>query len=86
MTVASAWQAIYLHHDAFDSSGYSSLVFWIHGGGWHRGDKSNVDQKPQAFVDQGFVFISGFVVALAGDVPVIAAGGWRMDASSSSAA
>ncbi|PYI79911.1 MAG: alpha-L-arabinofuranosidase, partial [Verrucomicrobia bacterium] len=29
---ADAWEAIYLHHDAFDSSGYSDLVFWIHGG------------------------------------------------------
>ena len=34
------------------------VVVWIHGGGWHRGDKSDFDQKPQAFVDQGFVFIS----------------------------
>jgi len=34
------------------------VVLWIHGGGWHRGDKADVDQKPQAFVDQGFVFIS----------------------------
>src|SRR5258706_7709668 len=29
---ADAWEAIYLHHDAFDSSGYTDLVFWIHGG------------------------------------------------------
>lgn len=29
---ASAWQAIYLHHDAFDSSSYQSVRFWIHGG------------------------------------------------------
>ncbi|HEV8713427.1 MAG TPA: alpha-L-arabinofuranosidase [Candidatus Binatia bacterium] len=29
---ADAWEAIYLHHDAFDTSGYSALVFWIHGG------------------------------------------------------
>ena len=25
-------QAIYLHHGAFDTSGYANLVFWIHGG------------------------------------------------------
>src|SRR5712691_8044140 len=25
-------QGIYLHHDAFDSSGYTNLTFWIHGG------------------------------------------------------
>ena len=29
---ADAWEAIYLHHDAFDTSGYTDLVFWIHGG------------------------------------------------------
>lgn len=29
---AGAWEAIYLHHDAFDSSGFSSVTFWIHGG------------------------------------------------------
>ncbi len=34
------------------------VVVWIHGGGWHRGDKSDIDKKPQAFVDRGFVFIS----------------------------
>lgn len=27
-----AWQALYLHHTAFDSSGYTHLAFWIHGG------------------------------------------------------
>ncbi|MBI1903740.1 MAG: alpha/beta hydrolase [Planctomycetia bacterium] len=34
------------------------VVVWIHGGGWQRGDKSEVQKKPQAFVDKGFVFIS----------------------------
>jgi alpha-L-arabinofuranosidase len=29
---AGAYQALYLHHDAFDSSLYTSLVFWINGG------------------------------------------------------
>ncbi len=29
---AGPWQALYLHHDAFDSSLYGSLVFWINGG------------------------------------------------------
>jgi alpha-L-arabinofuranosidase len=27
-----AWQALYLHHAAFDSSSYTHLTFWIHGG------------------------------------------------------
>jgi acetyl esterase/lipase len=34
------------------------VVFWIHGGGWQAGDKSSVQEKPQAFVDKGFVFVS----------------------------
>jgi acetyl esterase/lipase len=34
------------------------VVFWIHGGGWQAGDKTSVQQKPQAFVDKGFVFVS----------------------------
>jgi hypothetical protein len=29
---ADAWEAIYLHHDVMDTSAYSDLVFWIHGG------------------------------------------------------
>jgi acetyl esterase/lipase len=32
------------------------VVFWIHGGGWQRGDKGEMHAKPQAFVDKGFVF------------------------------
>lgn len=34
------------------------VVFWIHGGGWQTGDKSDVHSKPQAFADKGFVFVS----------------------------
>jgi arylformamidase len=34
------------------------VVFWIHGGGWETGDKSEVKAKPQAFMDKGFVFVS----------------------------
>ena len=34
------------------------VVFWIHGGGWEAGDKSDVKLKPQWFMDQGFVFVS----------------------------
>jgi acetyl esterase/lipase len=34
------------------------VVFWIHGGGWQTGDKSDVQKKPQAFLDKGFVFVS----------------------------
>jgi len=34
------------------------VVVWIHGGGWQAGDKKEVHQKPQAFADKGFVFVS----------------------------
>lgn len=34
------------------------IVFWIHGGGWQAGSKADVQKKPQAFVDKGFVFVS----------------------------
>jgi acetyl esterase/lipase len=33
------------------------VVLWVHGGGWARGSKSEVDQKPKAFVERGFVFV-----------------------------
>jgi acetyl esterase/lipase len=34
------------------------VVFWIHGGGWQAGDKTDVQVKPQVFADKGFVFVS----------------------------
>jgi arylformamidase len=34
------------------------VVVWIHGGGWRRGDKADVHNKPQAFMGKGFVFVS----------------------------
>jgi arylformamidase len=34
------------------------VVFWIHGGGWQGGDKSDVAEKPRFFVEKGFVFVS----------------------------
>ena len=34
------------------------IVFWIHGGGWQAGDKTDVQVKPQAFAGRGFVFVS----------------------------
>jgi arylformamidase len=34
------------------------VVFWIHGGGWQAGDKSEVYSKPQVFNGKGFVFVS----------------------------
>jgi len=34
------------------------VVVWIHGGGWQQGNKTDVQKKPLAFVDKGFVFVS----------------------------
>src|ERR1044072_1040430 len=34
------------------------VVFWIHGGGWQTGDKTDVQVKPRAFMAKGFVFVS----------------------------
>lgn len=34
------------------------VVFWIHGGGWQAGDRTSVQEKPRAFVEKGFVFVS----------------------------
>jgi acetyl esterase/lipase len=33
------------------------VVVWVHGGGWMRGSKNEVDHKPAAFVEKGFVFV-----------------------------
>lgn len=34
------------------------VMFWIHGGGWQQGDKSQVQLKPKIFNERGFVFVS----------------------------
>ncbi|MBL9201580.1 MAG: alpha/beta hydrolase [Opitutaceae bacterium] len=34
------------------------VVFWIHGGGWQAGDKTDVKLKPAMFAGRGFVFVS----------------------------
>jgi len=46
--------------DIYTSEGARNrpVIFWIHGGGWQTGDRTNIQVKPQAFVDKGFVFVS----------------------------
>jgi acetyl esterase/lipase len=34
------------------------VMFWIHGGGWRAGDKSDVALKPKVLTERGFVFVS----------------------------
>jgi carboxylesterase type B len=42
-----------------DATGKSlPVMFWIHGGGWQAGDKSDVALKPKALTQRGFVFVS----------------------------
>jgi acetyl esterase/lipase len=43
---------------ASPSAKHAPVMFWIHGGGWETGDKSDVAEKPRFFVDRGFVFVS----------------------------
>jgi acetyl esterase/lipase len=46
--------------DVYSSTNAKNLpvVVWIHGGGWERGDKTDVQIKPKVFMDKGFVFVS----------------------------
>jgi acetyl esterase/lipase len=46
--------------DVYSPKGAKDLpvVLWIHGGGWQAGDKKDVQLKPRAFTDKGFVFVS----------------------------
>src|SRR5687768_658809 len=46
--------------DVYAPKGAKNLpvVVWIHGGGWQAGDKKDVQLKPQAFTEKGFVFVS----------------------------
>ena len=43
-----------------DEAGEGKLpvMFWIHGGGWQVGDKSDVALKPKVLTQRGFVFVS----------------------------
>lgn len=47
---------IYTPEKAHDQS--LPVMFWIHGGGWQVGDKSDVGLKPKVLIERGFVFVS----------------------------
>lgn len=34
------------------------VIFWIHGGGWQTGDKTDVQIKPRVLTERGYVFVS----------------------------
>lgn len=46
--------------DVYTPKGATGLpiVIWIHGGGWQAGDKTDVQRKPQWFMDHGCVFVA----------------------------
>lgn len=41
-----------------DGAKFLPVVFWIHGGGWETGDKTDIQIKPRVFAERGFVFVS----------------------------
>jgi acetyl esterase/lipase len=45
--------------DVYAPPGVAGLpvAVWVHGGGWVRGSKEEVNHKPSAFVEKGFVFV-----------------------------
>lgn len=47
---------IYTPENAADEN--LPVMFWIHGGGWQAGDKSDVAFKPKVLTKRGFVFVS----------------------------
>ena len=46
--------------DIYTPDGAKNLpvVFWIHGGGWQTGDKTDVQIKPRVLTGMGYVFVS----------------------------
>lgn len=46
--------------DVYAPDGAKNLpvMFWIHGGGWQGGEKTQVQLKPKIFCERGFVFVS----------------------------
>ena len=45
-------------HHAAEPNANKPVVFWIHGGGWQTGDKTDVRIKPDWFASKGFVFVA----------------------------
>ena len=39
-------------------NGALPVIFWVHGGGWQTGDKSDVALKPKVLTGRGFIFVS----------------------------
>ncbi len=57
-TVDGAGEKTSLDVFAPPSAADAPVIVWIHGGGWHKGDKANVQDKPAVFNDRGMLLIS----------------------------
>lgn len=53
-----ARQVLDIFPPAGGAPGERPVLFWIHGGGWQAGDKSQVGLKPRMLAERGFVLVS----------------------------
>jgi acetyl esterase/lipase len=51
-------QTLNVYAPAQKPSKPAPVIFWIHGGGWQGGEKTNIQLKPKFFTDLGYVFVS----------------------------
>ena len=51
-------QVLDIYTSEREADGILPVMFWIHGGGWQVGDKSDVALKPKVLTERGFVFVS----------------------------
>lgn len=51
-------QVLDIHTPERNSKEALPVMFWIHGGGWQVGNKTDVALKPKALTERGFVFVS----------------------------
>jgi acetyl esterase/lipase len=51
-------QALDIYTSSRETGAGLPVMFWIHGGGWRVGDKTDVALKPKVLTERGFVFVS----------------------------
>ena len=51
-------QTLNVYDPATEPAKPAPVIFWIHGGGWQGGEKTNVQLKPKFFTDLGYVFVA----------------------------
>jgi acetyl esterase/lipase len=55
---SDASPALRLNIDAPREGDGHPIIVWVHGGGWRRGDKDYVGDKPKAFNEKGYAWVS----------------------------